>query len=95
VSPEQTAFLSLPRLPGRLTVEQTACLLGFDVSVIPILVAAKLLKPLGRPPTNGQKFFAGCEIERLRNDSEWLAKASDTLVRHWRRRNQVKTEVVA
>jgi len=90
MKPEQTTLLSLPRLPGRLTTEQTAWLLGFDVGAIPILVAAKLLKPLGRPAANGQKFYAACEIEKLRSDSEWLAKASDALVRYWNKKNQTR-----
>jgi hypothetical protein len=87
MSPQQAALLSLPRLPGRLTAEQAAAVLGFEYSAIPILVGARLLKPLGRPPANGQKYYAMCEVERLRNDPEWLAKASDTLVRHWKKKN--------
>jgi hypothetical protein len=77
-------------MPARLTVEQTSWYLGFGSKEIPVLVAAKLLKPLGHPPTNGQKYFASCELERLRNDADWLAKASDALVRHWRKRNSTK-----
>jgi hypothetical protein len=90
LSTDQTNLLALQRLPARLTVEQTAWHLGFGSKEIPVLVAAKLLKPLGHPAANGQKYFASCELERLRNDAEWLAKASDALVRHWRKRNSTK-----
>ena len=87
MSSDQTNLLQLLRLPARLTVEETSWFLGVSPKDISTLVAAKLLKPLGHPPANGQKFFAACELERLRNDADWLAKASDTLVRHWRKRN--------
>ena len=88
VNPDQVNLLSLRRLPARLTVEETAYFLGFKPGDISILMVSKLLKPLGHPPANGQKFFAACELERLRNDGDWLAKASDALVRHWRQRNR-------
>lgn len=87
MSTDQTNLLGLQRLPARLTVEETAWYLGFGPKEISILLAAKLLKPLGHPAVNGQKYFASCELERLRNDPEWLAKASDAVVRHWRKRN--------
>ena len=87
MSPDQTALLTLQRLPARLTVDQTAWFLGVNPGDITILVTAKMLKPLGHPAMNGQKYFAACELERLRNDADWLGKASDALVRHWRRRN--------
>jgi hypothetical protein len=87
ISPEQMNLLTLQRLPARLTLEQTAIYLGFNPGDITILMATKFLKPLGHPPTNGQKFFSSVELERLRNDVDWLGKASDALVRHWRRRN--------
>jgi hypothetical protein len=94
LSPDQTSLLALSRMPARLTVEQAAWYLGFGSKEIPVLLAAKLLKPLGHPPTNGQKYFASCELERLRNDAEWLAKASDALVRHWRKRNSTMPRAV-
>lgn len=87
MSPEQTHLLSLQRLPARLTADQASGYLGFGPKEISILLAAKLLKPLGRPASNGQKYFAACELERLRNDAEWLGRASDAVVRHWRQRN--------
>jgi hypothetical protein len=92
LNPDQTNLLLLQRLPARLTVDETSWLLGFSPRDVSVLVAVKLLKPLGHPALNGQKYFAACELERLRNDADWLAKASDSLVRHWRKRNGKKLE---
>jgi len=88
-------FLSLVLPPARLGITETAWLLGFNDHDIPVLVSAGLLKPLGRPAATGSKFFATVELQTLRNDTRWLAKASDAIVNHWRtknsgRRNQVE-----
>ena len=80
-------FLSLPNPPARLGVAETAWLLGFAEHDISTLVSAGLLKPLGRPPPSGSKYFATVELQILRNDARWLAKASDAIVNHWRRKN--------
>ena len=77
-------FLSLVTPPARLGINETAWLLGFNEHDIPVLVSAGLLKPLGRPPSSGSKFFATVELQTLRNDTRWLAKASDAIVNHWR-----------
>ena len=54
---------------------------------IPVLASAGLLKPLGRPTATGSKYFATVELQTLRNDTRWLAKASDAIVNHWRSKN--------
>ena len=91
---DQHRFLMIHRkLPARLLGEQTAWLLGFGAHDIPVLVAAGLLKPLGKPPTTGTKYFATVELEALRNDTRWLAKASDCIVNNWRMRNALKKKV--
>ena len=60
---EQHRFLILHgQLPARLTVEQAAWVLNCQTHDIPILVAARLLKPLGNPPPNGVKFFAASDV---------------------------------
>jgi hypothetical protein len=65
---EQTV-LNLIRLPARLNVEQAATLLGFRVLEIPILLKARLLKPLGDPAPNGRKYFSTADntmdVERM------------------------------
>jgi hypothetical protein len=83
-------FTDLRRLPARLTLEQAADDMGFNPGDVPILVVAKLLKPLGHPAPNGQKYFSSAELDRLRNDAEWLGRASGALIRHWRKRNALR-----
>ena len=85
---DQHRFLMVNgKLPARLSIEQTAWVLGFQQSDIPVLVSAGLLKPLGRPPTSGSKYFAAVELEELRKDTRWLGKASDVIVKYWWSKN--------
>lgn len=84
----QHTILGLSRLPARLDMPQAAALLGFAEHDIPILVKAKLLKPLGNPPLNGHKFFSAAELQSLAGDHEWLHKASRAVTQHWRRKNE-------
>ena len=87
VNPERREFLNLKTTPARLNLEEAAWLLGFAMHDIPVLVKSGLLKPLGRPPRHGTKYFASAEIAQLRENLKWLAKASDAIVDHWRRKN--------
>ena len=57
---------------------------------VPILVAARLLKPLGNPPPNSVKFFVSSDILDLTKDRTWLAKVTQTLIQHWQKKNAVK-----
>jgi hypothetical protein len=85
---EQHIFLSLAgQPPARLTVEQAAWLLGCQSHDVPILVSARLLKPLGNPPPNGIKFFATADILDLVKDRSWLAKITNTVNQHWQKKN--------
>jgi len=83
-------FLNLKAPPGRLTAEQAAWFLGFSAHEIPILAAKGLLKPLGHPAHNGQKFFLAATLEDLRRDEKWFAKACDAVVEYWRYKNSRK-----
>lgn len=80
-------FLTLAIQPARLNISETAWFLGFTESDISVLISFGLLKPLGRPPVSGSKYFATAELQALRNDTRWLAKASDAIVNHWKRKN--------
>jgi hypothetical protein len=80
-------FLTLVILPARLGIAEAAWLLGFSEHDIPVLVSAGLLKPLGHPAASGSKFFATVELQTLRSDARWLAKASDTIVKFWKTKN--------
>ena len=85
---DQRQFLSiLSRLPARLTVEQTAWVLNCQPHDIPIVVAARLLKPLGNPPANGVKYFATAEVLELTGNTAWLARMTNTIHQHWRTKN--------
>ena len=91
---EQTQFMSLlGRPPARLTSEQTAWLLNCRVYDICVLVAARLLRPLGKPEQNAPKFFATSEILDCAADPAWLAKMTATLQQYWRHRNLQKRGV--
>jgi hypothetical protein len=90
MSSQESQLLNLRNLPARLHAEEAAWLLGFSPHDISVLIAGGLLKPLGRPPANGVKYFATVVVEEHRGDARWLAQASDYLVRHWRTKNQNK-----
>src|SRR2546428_13813320 len=81
---QQKEFLSWKVLPARLDVCQTAWFLGFKPHDIPVLTAAGLLKPLGHPVRNCVKHYATENLEALRDDEKWLARATDTISSHWR-----------
>ena len=87
---EKFALLNCRRLPGRLNTSETALLLGFQEHDLAPLVAAKLLVPLGKPAANAPKYFAAVEIVERAADSEWLAKATKVLAKHWQLKNQRK-----
>jgi hypothetical protein len=84
-------FLTLlGNLPARLTAEQTAWVLNCQLHDMPILVSARLLKPLGNPPQNGIKFFATTEILELAKDPKWLARVTCAINQHWHKQNARK-----
>ena len=74
-------WLSVRRLPARLHAGETALLLGFQPHDIPILVKARLLKPLGGGPRNCVKFFAAVEIREHSRDTKWLDRATKAISR--------------
>ncbi len=88
---DQDRFLArLGRPPTRVTVEQTAWVLNCQAHDIPILVGARLLRPLGNPPANGTKYFATDEVLELARDRAWLAKMTNTICLHWQKKNARK-----
>ncbi len=88
MAPEQKELLNLRVLPARLNTEQAAHLLGFQPHDLPILCVRGLLKPLGTPPPSAVKYYATSDLEELRADRKWLARATDALHRYWRNKNQ-------
>jgi hypothetical protein len=90
MNPEHKAFLTLTLPPARLDAEQAAWYLGFQPHDVPVLIAAGLLRPLGKPQHNAVKYFATVELEALRSDTKWLAKATDAVQARWRRKNRTE-----
>jgi hypothetical protein len=91
MSEDQHQFLSLlGQLPARLTVEQAAWVLNCQPHDLPVLIAARLVKPLGNPPANGIKFFATAEVLDSAKDRHWLMKVTATINQHWQKKNQRK-----
>ena len=89
---DQQRFLNLlGQLPARLTVEQTAWVLNCQPHDVPVLVVARLLKPLGNPQPNSTKYFATLEILELIKDRAWLAKMTNAVSQHWKQKNHRKT----
>src|ERR1043165_5163632 len=70
---EKFALLNCRRLPGRLNTSEAALLLGFQEHDIALLMAAKLLVPLGKPAPNAPKYFAAVEIAERASDAKWLS----------------------
>lgn len=86
--PLAAALLQTRRLPGRLNNDQAAALLGFQPHDLPVLCAAKLLAPLGRPAQSAPKYFAAVRIAELAADPAWLEQATIATTEHWKRKNQ-------
>lgn len=89
---EKFAILNGRRLPARLNTAEVAVVLGFQDHDIPVLVAARLLTPLGRPAPNAPKYFASVEIVACADDREWLSTATRAIAKHWLRKNNAKCE---
>jgi len=77
MDPERRDFLNLRSPPGRITVPEAAYKLGFEPDHVFILINAKMLKPLGDPPSGAMKYFLWSEIEELKNNKRWMAKATE------------------
>jgi hypothetical protein len=89
---EQQQFLtSLGRPPARLTAEQAAWVLNCGAHDIPVLVAARLLKPLGNPQPNTVKLFATAELLAATADRGWLSKMTQALQQYWQQKNHRRT----
>jgi len=84
----EKSILLLSRLPARLDVNQAAEALGFLNHEISVLLGVGLLRPLGKPASNGHKFFCTAEILELSQNREWLDKATRAVAKHWQERNR-------
>src|SRR6266403_3751603 len=87
---EKFALLNCRRLPARLNTSEAALLLGFQEHDIAVLIAARLLAPLGKPAPNAPKYFAAVEIAERSANPEWLSTATKAIAKHWLRQNRRK-----
>ena len=93
---DQHRFLTLlGQLPARLNAEQAAWVLNCQAHDVPILVGARLLKPLGNPPPNSVKYFATLEVLEQAKDRTWLAKVTNALSQYWQNKNAAKRKHLA
>ena len=84
---EVLAIHNSRRLPGRLNTTEASVLLGFQEHDIAVLVASRLLVPLGKPAPNAPKYFASAQITSLASSEDWLGKATKAVATHWQKKN--------
>lgn len=85
---DQHRFLMLlGQSPARLTAEETAWVLNCQPHDVPVLVAAKLLKPLGNPMPNTVKYFATADLLEQMKERNWLVRVTSTISGHWQKKN--------
>ena len=46
------------------------------------------------PARNGAKYFSTATLMELRNDPQWLARASDAVTRYWKHKSGCKSQSV-
>ncbi|MDD2762411.1 MAG: hypothetical protein PHE83_00395 [Opitutaceae bacterium] len=77
----------LGQLPARLTAEQAAWVLNCQPHDVPVLVTARLLKPLGNPAPNSVKYFATADVLELAKDRTRLVKVTNAVGQFWKEKN--------
>ena len=76
------------RLPARLTIEQVALLLGFQVYEILILVRQGRIKSVNHQSRNSRKYFHGQYILKLAEDFDFIERASKSVAKSVRENNR-------
>jgi hypothetical protein len=92
IKDEIETFLNLKTYPARLNKEQAAAYLGFQPDQLTVLIQKGILKPLGKPAQNGEKFFSSVELEQLKHDKNWLSKATLAVTEYWQKKNARKNQ---
>jgi hypothetical protein len=87
-------LFSAARLPGILESDEAAVLLGVPPHAIPILIAAKHLKPLGKPREKASKKFSADYINELGHDQKWQDQAVRIIELYWANQNDKKRKVI-
>jgi len=55
-----------------------------------VLVAARLLKPLGSAPPNSVKYLGSAVVLEMMEDQCRLAKVTNAITQHWQKKNRGK-----
>ncbi len=85
---ERSFLLNVTRLPARVDSSGAAILLGFAAHDIPVLVAAKLLVPLGRPRPTSVEYFCVAVLAGHAENPAWLSKATACVGAYWEGKNK-------
>jgi hypothetical protein len=88
---ERRNFLSLPRFPALISLQETCWLLGLAEHQGKILVSRGMLAPAGKRRRRKGRMFVSADILELAEDREWLHKAEDTLSVHWEQARSRRT----
>ena len=88
--PDHLWLFSSVRLPGILESDEAATLLGVPTHTIPILIAARHLKPLGSPGEKASKKFSADAIAELAHDPKWQDRAVRLIEQYWAKQNEKK-----
>lgn len=80
-------ILKLPRLPARLTTEETAFLLRVERQDLPWLVDAGILTPCGEPADTAQKWYATVDILNLMENPDKLSEMTQVISEQWAKKN--------
>lgn len=76
------------RLPARITIDQVASLLGFQVYEVLILIRQGKIKSINHDSPNSRKYFHGQYILRLSEDYDFIEKASKLVAKEVRENNR-------
>lgn len=79
----------------RLSARQAAWVINCQPHDVPALVAARLLKPLGNPAVNCIKYFGTADLLERIQDRNWLVRVSNTIYRHWQKKNAVSRKTIS
>jgi hypothetical protein len=80
-------ILKLPRLPARLTSEETAFLLRIEKQDIPWIVEADILTPCGEPAETAQKWFCTADVLNLADSPDALSEMTKVISDRWAKKN--------
>ena len=79
---------------ARLRSEDVALILNCQKEDIAVLVAKKLLKPLGNPANNATKYFSRSDLMEQINQEGWLARVTNALYQASRTKNENRRKIL-